>query len=60
MTPELLGVFAVAEVERRGLNPDEIAYVINSTPRGSEARAEALAIINGGRASTAEGRNALL
>ena len=59
MKTELRSVFDSAEREDRGLNPEEIARIINSTDRGTEARAEAIAMINGGRASTPEGRAAL-
>ncbi|MEU9437943.1 phage major capsid protein [Streptomyces sp. NPDC048252] len=59
MKIELRKVFESAESGNRGLSAHEIAAVINSTDIGTEARAEALAMINGGRASTTEGRDAL-
>ncbi|MFJ7089895.1 phage major capsid protein [Streptomyces mirabilis] len=59
MKPELRMMFDDAEAQRRGLLPEEIAFVLNSTERGTEARTEAMAMINGGRASTPEGRAAL-
>ncbi|MBL1099132.1 phage major capsid protein [Streptomyces coffeae] len=59
MKPELRMMFDTAESQRRGLLADEIAYLISNAPRGSERRAEILALINGGKASTEEGRAAL-
>ncbi|TQJ56007.1 phage major capsid protein [Streptomyces sp. SLBN-115] len=59
MKIELRKVFESAESGNRGLSAHEIAAVINSTDIGTEARAEALAMINGGRARTIEGRDAL-
>src|SRR5262245_23815916 len=59
MKTELRSIFDSAEREDRGLNPEEIARIINNTDRGTEARVEAIAMINGGRASTPEGRAAL-
>ncbi|MGV9272643.1 phage major capsid protein [Streptomyces griseosporeus] len=59
MKIELRKIFETAESGNRGLTAQEIAAVINSTDIGTEARAEALAMINGGRASTPEGRDAL-
>ncbi|MFD4977721.1 phage major capsid protein [Streptomyces sp. NPDC058424] len=59
MKTELRSIFDNAEKETRGLRPEEIAFVLNNTERGTEARAEAMAMINGGRASTPEGRAAL-
>lgn len=59
MKPELRKIFDEAEARNRGLLPEEIAFVLNSTERGTEARTEAMAMINGGRASTPEGRAAL-
>ncbi|MFE4419788.1 phage major capsid protein [Streptomyces sp. NPDC056817] len=58
MKPELRTMFAAAETERRGLLPEEIAYILTNTSRG-ENRSEVLAMINGGKASTPEGRAAL-
>ncbi|MDX2891941.1 phage major capsid protein [Streptomyces scabiei] len=59
MKPELRKMFDAAETQHRGLLPDEIASVLNSTERGTDARAEAIAMINGGQARTPEGRDAL-
>ncbi|MGW1029244.1 phage major capsid protein [Streptomyces sp. NPDC002577] len=52
-------MFDDAEARERGLTAGEIAYVINNTPPRSEYRTEIVAMINGGKASTPEGRAAL-
>lgn len=52
-------MFDNAEARERGLIPVEIAAVLGSTRPGSENRDEILAMVNGGRASTPEGRAAL-
>ncbi|MBT2405320.1 MULTISPECIES: hypothetical protein [unclassified Streptomyces] len=52
-------MFDKAEARERGLAAGEIAYTIMNTPPGSENRAEILAMVNGGKASTPEGRAAL-
>jgi HK97 family phage major capsid protein len=52
-------MFDNAESRDRGLTANEIACVINNTPPGSENRADILSMVNGGKASTPEGRAAL-
>ncbi|MFD9520014.1 phage major capsid protein [Streptomyces sp. NPDC059979] len=59
MKPILREIFDNAEARDRGLTAGEIAYAILHTPPGSENRTEILAMVNGGKASTSEGRAAL-
>lgn len=59
MKLSLCEMFDNAEAGNRGLLAGEIAYVLSNTPPRSEERSEILAMINGGKASTPEGRAAL-